>query len=146
MSMSHVWKIFQEKKKIAKHMQIKHKHILVPGQRYQDSIHLLQNPKVFKNVMVFNNHAKRSTPPYHLDVDNPLGKGSKKKRQIIHILWISVLPPLAFLGVASSGFCYFSWILAHREIWEWPVQDAIIFPVFCLLGGGQFGTGIFPEF
>ena len=53
-------------------MQIKHKHILVPGRRYQDSRHLLQNPKVSKNVMGFNNHAQRSTPPYYLDVDNPL--------------------------------------------------------------------------
>ena len=52
-------------------MQIKHKHILVPGQRYQYSIPLLQNPKVSKNVMGFNNHAQRSTPPYYLDVDNP---------------------------------------------------------------------------
>ena len=34
--------------------------------------HLLQNPKVPKNVIGFNNHAERSTPPYHLDIDNPL--------------------------------------------------------------------------
>ena len=51
-------------------MQIKHKHILVPGGRYQDSRHILQNPKIPKNVMGFNN--QRSTPPYYLDVDNPL--------------------------------------------------------------------------
>ena len=31
-------------------MQIRHKHILLPDQRYQDSRHLLQNPKVPKNV------------------------------------------------------------------------------------------------
>ena len=55
-----------------KNMQIKHKHIMVPGQRYQDSRHLLQNTKVLKNVMGFNNHAQRSTPPHYLDVDNPL--------------------------------------------------------------------------
>ena len=52
-------------------MQIKHKHILVPGLRYQDSRHLLQNPKVSKSIMGFNNQAQRSTPPYYLDVDNP---------------------------------------------------------------------------
>ena len=51
-------------------MQIKHKHILVPGQRYQYSRHLLQNPKVPRNVMNFNNNAHRCTPPYYLDVDN----------------------------------------------------------------------------
>ena len=55
-------------------MQIKHKHILVPDQRYQDSRHLLQNTKGSKNVMGFKNHAQRSTPPYYLDVDNPLEK------------------------------------------------------------------------
>ena len=64
-------KYFKRKHKIAKHMEIKHKHILVPGRRYQDSRHLLQNPKVSKNIMGFNNHAQRSTPPYYLDVDNP---------------------------------------------------------------------------
>ena len=52
-------------------MQIKHKDILIPGGRYQDSRHLLQNPKNPKKVMGFNNHAQRSTPPYYLDVDNP---------------------------------------------------------------------------
>ena len=50
-------------------MQKKHKHILVPGRRYQDSRHVLQNQKVPKNVMGFNNHAKRS---FYLDVENPL--------------------------------------------------------------------------
>ena len=58
--------------RIGKHMQKKHKHILVPGWRNKDSRHILQNPKVSKNAMGFNNHAQRSTPPYYLDVDNPL--------------------------------------------------------------------------
>ena len=58
----------------SKHMQIKHENILVPNQRYQDSRTLLQNPKVPKNVMGFNNHAQRSTPPYYLDVESPLTK------------------------------------------------------------------------
>ena len=31
--------------------------------------------------MGFNNHAQRSTPPYYLDVDNPLeGKNSENKK------------------------------------------------------------------
>ena len=53
-------------------MKIKHKHILVPGQRYQASKHLFKNPKVSKNVMGFSNHAQRFTQNYNLDVDNPL--------------------------------------------------------------------------
>ena len=52
-------------------MQIKHKHILVSGPRYQGFRQLLQNPKDSKIVMAFNNHTQRSTPPYYLDVDNP---------------------------------------------------------------------------
>ena len=56
---------------IAKHLQIKHKHTLVPSQRYQDSRHLLKNPKVPKNVMGFNNHAQRVSGS-NLYVDNPL--------------------------------------------------------------------------
>ena len=41
--------IFYRKHRIAKNIQTKHKHIFVPSQRYQDSRHLLQNPKVPKN-------------------------------------------------------------------------------------------------
>ena len=63
-------KYFKRKHIIAKHKQMKH--ILVPGRRYQDSRHLLQNPKVSKIVMGFNNYAQRSTQPYYLDVVNPL--------------------------------------------------------------------------
>ena len=68
------WKYFKKKHRIAKHMKIKHKHMLVPSWRYQDSRHLLQNPKVFKNIMGFSNHAQRSTPPYYLVVDNTFHK------------------------------------------------------------------------
>ena len=70
--MSNVWEMIQEKKEIAKHMQKKHKHILVPSQRYQDSRHLLQNPKVPSNVMGFNNCAQRFTGSNYVDVDSPL--------------------------------------------------------------------------
>ena len=71
-------------------MQIKHKHILVPGQRYQDYRHLLQNPKVPKSVMGFNNHAQRSTPPYYLDVDNLFRniieqKKTSAKKYLLHL-------------------------------------------------------------
>ena len=56
-------KYFERKHRIEKHMQKKHKHILVPDRRYQDSRNLLQNPKVpafitvlftcFLNVIVY---------------------------------------------------------------------------------------------
>ena len=46
-----------------KHLQKKSIHIiLVPSQRYQDSKHLLQNPKVPRSVMGFSNRAKTFTP------------------------------------------------------------------------------------
>ena len=46
--------------------------ILLPSQRYQDSRHLLLNPKVPRNVMGFSNREQRSTEPNYLDVDSPL--------------------------------------------------------------------------
>ena len=67
-------KYFKRKHRISKHMQINYMYIMVPGQRYEDSRHLLQNPKVFKTIVGFNNHAQRSTPPYYLNVDNPFEK------------------------------------------------------------------------
>ena len=60
------------KKEIAKHMPKKHKHILGPSQRYQDSRHLLQNLTVPKYVIGFSNHAQRFTGSNYLDVDSPL--------------------------------------------------------------------------
>ena len=53
-------------------MQKRHKHILVPSQRYQDSRHLLQNPTDPNYVMSFSNHAQRFTGSNYLDVDSPL--------------------------------------------------------------------------
>ena len=41
-------------------------------QRYQDSRHLLRNPKAPKSVMGFNNHAQRFTGSNYFDVDSPL--------------------------------------------------------------------------
>ena len=72
--MSNAWKMIQEKKEMAKHMQKRHKYILVPSQRYQDSRHLLQNPTVPNNVVSFNNRAQRFTGSNYLDVESPFGR------------------------------------------------------------------------
>ena len=64
--MSNMWKMIQEKNEIAKHMQKKHKHVLVPSERYRDSKHLLLNAKVPKNVMAFSNRAQTCTPLNYL--------------------------------------------------------------------------------
>ena len=63
--------IQEKKKEIAKHMKKRHKHILVPSQRYQDSRHLLQNPTVPNYVMSFIYRAQRFTGSNYLDVDSP---------------------------------------------------------------------------
>ena len=55
-------------------MQIIHKPILVLNQKYQDSQHLLQDPKFSENVIGFDYHAQRSTPPYYLGLKKPLKK------------------------------------------------------------------------
>ena len=53
-------------------MQKRHKDILVPSLRYQDSRHLLQNPTVLNYVMSFSNRAQRVTRSNYLYVDSPL--------------------------------------------------------------------------
>ena len=74
-------KSFKHKKKIAKHKQKKHKHILVPCQIYQDSRHLVQNPKV-ANIMGFINRALWFTGPNYLDVDNPLQRRPSQQNNL----------------------------------------------------------------
>ena len=62
--MSHLWKTVQDKMVDEKNIYKKSINIiLVPSQRYQDSRHLLQNPKVSRNVMGFSNRAQRYTGP-----------------------------------------------------------------------------------
>ena len=53
--------MIREKKGNSKTHAKKHKHVLVPSERYQDSRHLLQNTKVPKNVMGFSNCAQTFT-------------------------------------------------------------------------------------
>ena len=65
-------KLFKITNEIAKHMPKRHKHILVPCQRYQDSRHILQNPTVPNYVLGFSNCAQRFTGSNYLDVDTPL--------------------------------------------------------------------------
>ena len=61
----------RKKTKMEEHMQNKHKHILDPSQRYQDSRHLLQNPKLPRNVRGFSNRAQTFTPLNYLSWDSP---------------------------------------------------------------------------
>ena len=55
----------RKEKKIKTHAK-KHNQILVPSQRYQDSRHILQNPKVHRKVIDFSNCAQTFTSPYYL--------------------------------------------------------------------------------
>ena len=55
-------------------MPKKHKHTLVPSQRYHDSGHLLQNPTVPNYIMGFSNRAQRFNGSNYLDVDSPFTK------------------------------------------------------------------------
>ena len=70
--MSNVWKIIQDKKGNNKTHEKRHKHILVPSQRYQDPRHLLQNPTIPNYLMSFSNRAQRFNGSNYLDVDSPL--------------------------------------------------------------------------
>ena len=65
--MSQLWKKVQDEMVDEKNIYKKAIHIiLVPSQRYQDSRHLLQNPKIPRNKMGFSNSAKTFTLPNHL--------------------------------------------------------------------------------
>ena len=50
---------------------------LVPSQRYKDSRHFSQNPKVPRNVMAFSNRAQRFTGHKCMDVDGPFPNKNK---------------------------------------------------------------------
>ena len=70
--MSHLWKKVQDEMADEKTFTKKNiKIILVPSQRYKDSGHILQNPKIPRNVMGFSNRAQRFTGSNYLDVDSP---------------------------------------------------------------------------
>ena len=62
---------YYKKKTISKHKERKHRHILVPSQRYQHSKHLLQDPTVPNYAIGFSNRAKIFTGPKYLNVDCP---------------------------------------------------------------------------
>ena len=73
--------------------------ILVSSQTYQNSRHLLQNPKVPRNVMGFSNRAQRFTGPNYLDVDNPFGHIPKMEGGILpHFKSVEVV---VFLGLST---------------------------------------------
>ena len=109
--------------RITKHMQIKPKHILVPSRRYQDCRQLLQNQKVPKNTMGFNNHEQRSTPLY-MDVDNPFSwiylnvpKCTKMYLTLSEFTWIYLsLPEFTWIYLNLPEF---TWIYLNLPEFTW---------------------------
>ena len=71
-SLSHLWKRFQDEmadeKTFTKKAQM---FFLVSCQKYQDSRHHFQNPKVQQSGKGFSNRAQSFTTPYYLEVDRP---------------------------------------------------------------------------
>ena len=80
-------KYFEEKKGNHKTHTKKHKLIYDPSQRYQDSRHIFQNPKVHQSVMGLSNHAQSFTTPYYLYVNSSFKK-LKKFKVRLHIVSI----------------------------------------------------------
>ena len=70
--------------------------ILGPSQRYQDTRHLLQNPKVPRIVMGFSNCAQPFNPLNYLCSDSPFN--NKKKNKSVSRYKKNALSCLAFLG------------------------------------------------
>ena len=65
-------KYFMRTREIAKHIGEKANAYFGSQSNISNFRHLLQNPKVPKNIMGFSNHAQRFTAPNDLDVDSPL--------------------------------------------------------------------------
>ena len=85
--MPYLWKKVQDEMVDEKNINKKSINIiLVPSQRYQDSRHLLQNPKVPRNVMGFSNRAQRFTGSNYLDVDSPL-KSCSRQVGAVKVTW-----------------------------------------------------------
>ena len=70
--MSRLWKKVQDEMVDDKILAKKHNFFLGPSRRYQDSRHILRNPKLPRNVMGFSYRTQRFTGPNYMDVDNPL--------------------------------------------------------------------------
>ena len=101
--MSHFWKKVQDKIEDEKNINKKSINIiLVPIQRYKDSGHLLQNPKVPRNIMGFLNCALTFTPLNYISVETAL--------------LIYIVCKMCVLKVSRgffSGLC--GWRDAHRQ-------------------------------
>ena len=66
-----MWEIFKENKN-ENHKKYAKKHKIFFGSNwsYQDPWHILQNPKLPKNIIGFSSHAQKFTGPNYLDVDS----------------------------------------------------------------------------
>ena len=96
--------------------------ILVPSQKYQDSIHLLQNPKVSRNIMGFNNCAQRFTGSNYLVVDNPFTQCTHCRRSPTPLMILSPRPDQVCLCARpyrspshQPGCCLQRWWLQNLQ-------------------------------
>ena len=85
--------------------------ILVPSQRYQDSRHLLQNPR---SAMGFSNCAQKFTGSNYLDVDSPLKYAGLSRTKLIHIHSLFVR--------SYTEYCSVAW---HDSLTQEQVKKAI---------------------
>ena len=77
--------------------------ILVPSQRYQDSRHILQNPKVPRNVMGFSNRAKTFTPLNYLSSDSHESMWLKIKLFYRGAVYIQIIRSSKFLCAITEA-------------------------------------------
>ena len=87
--------------------------ISVPSQRYQDSRHLLQNPKVPRSVMGFSNRAQRFTGSNYLDVDSPFE--TKKSSIQVYLLPSCTLPSMTIPWQYKKGHTCQRAMLVHSN-------------------------------
>ena len=101
--------------------------IWVPSQRYQNSRHILKNPKIPRNVMGFSNCAQRYTGPNYLEVDRPLEIlspiGDKKYP-------VGDYTPTWELEISESNqIKYIRWLICNTKLGIYNTQLGNIYPI-----------------
>ena len=110
---------YKKKSQNPKHMQKPNKHILVPSQRYQDSWHLLQNPKVPRNVMGFSNCAHTFTPLNYLGWDSPFEDCQTPPKNLDFSSLFVCNHSLLWPGCVPAGVLARPWIIGWVSWLSW---------------------------
>ena len=92
--------------------------LLLPSQRYQDSRHLLQNPKGPRSVMGFSNCEQRFTGSNYFDVDSPLLKLKFIKKNTLLQQEVNLQQNSLDSEPNYTWSFFFTWIIPNEHPWQ----------------------------